>query len=74
MKYLLLSIVVLGMVGCNNGERTSTTTQKYEVMGKRMDVVIIDNCEYLVISNKVGDFAIAHKGNCRNHSHNHYIK
>lgn len=61
MKYTLIVIVmILGLLSCNNKEQSSTDPQ-YE-----LKTVLIDGCEYIEHPG-YESYAITHKGNCKNH-------
>jgi hypothetical protein len=79
MKYILL--VSLLMWGCNNDTSTelpiSDKDNTFQDVGKnfpinancRVQIITIDDCEYIVWSGSHGEVGFAHKGNCKNHIH-----
>lgn len=64
--YVLLAVVFL--IGCENPNTDKKETIKNEIKesfyGQEIKIVVIDNCEYLYVSNGNASWG-AHKGNCK---------
>lgn len=63
--YVLLAVVFL--IGCKKDKTKSEVIKqevKQEFYGREIIIVVIDNCEYLYVSNGKASWG-AHKGNCK---------
>jgi len=60
MKLILYFILIIIFYSCNNVESKQTGLT---LMGHKIQIIIIDSCEYINLSNS----NIVHKGNCKNH-------
>lgn len=62
MKKILL-ILAIATISCNDRVQV-TRNQRYQVDGDYFSEVVIDDCQYIIISGH----SITHKGNCTNHN------
>lgn len=63
--YVLLAVVFL--IGCEKDKTKSEVIKqevKQEFYGQNIEIVVIDSCEYLYVSNGKASWG-AHKGNCK---------
>ena len=63
--YVLLAVVFL--IGCEKDKTKSEVIKqevKQEFYGQNIEIVVIDSCEYLYVSNGNASWG-AHKGNCK---------
>lgn len=63
MKKLLI-ILSLALIGCDVRTETEKNIERIE---NRYDLIIIDECEYLMFYDVGRAGFMAHKGNCKNH-------
>ena len=66
MKRLIIVLFIL-LVSCK-GSNVETKTITYELNGYQLEVVTIDNCQYLY-GNWANATVLTHKGNCNNVYH-----
>jgi len=74
--FILLVIIAVGIMFCSNQETEQTPLPQSEIIdwregpvvgrlvGHEVHVIVIDSCEYLVISGGVRE-SLTHKGNCK---------
>jgi len=63
--YVLLAVVFL--IGCEKDKTKSEVIKqevKQEFYGQNIEIVVIDSCEYLYVSNGNASWG-SHKGNCK---------
>lgn len=59
-KIILLALTALMVVGCDVKQPSTNTETSENISRSGFEVVVLDNCEYLLGYRKV-----THKGNCR---------
>lgn len=63
--YVLLAVVFL--IGCEKNKTKSEVVKekvKQEFYGEKIEIAVIDSCEYLYVSNGNASWG-SHKGNCK---------
>lgn len=61
MKRLMILAVIIALTGCGGYDPQQRVNENYRI-------VIIEGCEYIYYEvHGSHDFALTHKGNCKNH-------
>jgi hypothetical protein len=70
MKKLTLLVLILEIfTSCVDSlEKTNTSGEKVYIVGRKINEVMYDGCEYIYI-NGHNRFGITHKGNCKSKVH-----
>jgi hypothetical protein len=70
MKRVILALALIGLVSCKETGKPEAKkeTAHLTIDGRTVDIVTIDNCQYLWVYRYKGA-ALAHKGNCNNPIH-----